>query len=77
MLRMSSGLRFDETYGAVNDVSRMLFTAADTGAFAASSRPEAEPDTVWSYSSGTSNIVARVLLQSFGGEVGAFVRYVV
>jgi len=76
LLRMSSGLRFDETYGAVNDVSRMLFTAADTGAFAASSRPEAEPDTVWSYSSGTSNIVARVLLQSFGGEVGAFVRYV-
>ena len=76
LLRMSSGLRFDETYGAVNDVSRMLFTATDTGAFAAASRLEAEPGTLWSYSSGTSNIIARALRESFAGDVGAFVRYV-
>jgi len=76
LLRMSSGLRFDETYGAVNDVSRMLFTAADTGAFAATSRLETEPDTVWSYSSGTSNIIARALRESFQGDVAGFVRFV-
>jgi CubicO group peptidase (beta-lactamase class C family) len=75
LLRMSSGLRFDETYGAVNDVSRMLFTEPDTGAFAARSRLAATPDTLWSYSSGTSNIVARLLRESFGGDVTAFVRY--
>jgi CubicO group peptidase (beta-lactamase class C family) len=73
---MSSGLRFDETYGAVNDVSRMLFTAPDTGAYAARSRLAAAPDAVWSYSSGTSNIVARILRDSFGDDVAAFVRYV-
>jgi CubicO group peptidase (beta-lactamase class C family) len=75
LLRMSSGLRFDETYGAVNDVSRMLFTAPDTGAYAARSPLAAMPDTVWSYSSGTSNIVARILRDTFGGDVAAFVGY--
>ena len=75
LLRMSSGLRFDETYGAVNDVSRMLFTEPDTGAYAARSPLVAAPDEVWSYSSGTSNIVARMLRDSFGGDLAAFIRY--
>ncbi len=75
LLRMSSGLRFDETYGAVNDVSRMLFTEGDTGAFAASFPAAAAPDTVWSYSSGTSNIVARLLYDSLDRDFAAFVRY--
>jgi len=75
LLRMSSGLRFDETYGAINDVSRMLFTMPDTGAFAASFDLAAPPDTRWSYSSGTANILARVLHDSFGGDLGALVRY--
>ena len=75
LLRMSSGLGFDEHYGATNDVSRMLFTAPDTGAFAARSAPAAPPDRVWSYSSGTSNLVARMLRDSFGGDLGALVRY--
>jgi CubicO group peptidase (beta-lactamase class C family) len=75
LLRMSSGLRFDETYGAVNDVSRMLFTEPDTGAYAARCPLAAAPDTAWSYSSGTSNIVARVLRAAVGGNVADFVRY--
>lgn len=74
LLRMSSGLRFDETYGAVNDVSRMLFTEPDTGAYAARSPLVAAPDSVWSYSSGTSNIIARMLRESFG-DFGAFARF--
>ncbi|MCX5740172.1 MAG: serine hydrolase, partial [Proteobacteria bacterium] len=60
LLRMSSGLAFDEHYGAVNDVSRMLLLYCDVGAFAAKSKLAAPPDTVWSYSSGTANIVARI-----------------
>jgi CubicO group peptidase (beta-lactamase class C family) len=74
LLRMSSGLRFDETYGAVNDVSRMLFTEPDTGAYAARSPLAAVPDSVWSYSSGTSNIIARMLRDSLG-DFGAFARF--
>jgi CubicO group peptidase (beta-lactamase class C family) len=75
LLRMSSGLAFDEHYGAINDVSRMLFTKPDTGAFAASSRLEVPPDTRWSYSSGTANVVARLLRDSFGGDLTALVHY--
>ncbi len=74
LLRMSSGLGFDEHYGAINDVSRMLFTEPDTGAFAARSSLIAAPDTVWSYSSGTSNIVARILRELHGNDLAALVR---
>ncbi len=75
LLRMSSGLAFDEHYGTTNDVSRMLFTRPDTGAFAASFPLVAPPDTVWSYSSGTSNIVARMLRDLHDGDLGALVRF--
>ncbi len=75
LLRMSSGLAFDETYGATQDVSRMLFTRADTGAFAASFLLQHPPDSAWSYSSGTSNILARILRQRFDGDLQAMVRW--
>lgn len=75
MLRMSSGLAFDEHYGAVNDVSRMLFTMPDVGAFAAASPLAQAPDEQWSYSSGTSNILARMLRDSFGGDIDAMLAW--
>ncbi len=75
LLRMSSALRFDETYGAVNDVSRMLFTRADAGAFAADFPLVGPPDSVWSYSSGTSNILARIVRDAFGGDLEAMVAW--
>jgi CubicO group peptidase (beta-lactamase class C family) len=75
LLRQSSGLAFDETYGAVNDASRMLFTRPDTGAFAAAFPLADPPETVWSYSSGTSNIVARIVRDAFGGDLAAMVRF--
>ena len=75
LLRMSSGLAFDEHYGATNDVSRMLFEAPDAGAFAARFPLAHEPDAFWSYSSGTSNILARILRDAFGGDLEAMVRW--
>ena len=75
LLRMSSGLRFDETYGAVNDVSRMLFTQRDTGSFAAAFPSQHAPGSMWSYSSGTSNILARVLRDHFGGDLAALTSW--
>lgn len=75
LLRMSSGLEFDEHYGAVNDVSRMLFVSGDVGAFAAKSKLAAPPDSVWSYSSGTTNIVARMLRELHRNDLGALVRF--
>lgn len=75
LLRMSSGLAFDEHYGAINDVSRMLFLAPDAGAFAARFPLAHPPDTAWSYSSGTSNILARILRDLFAGDPEALVRW--
>jgi CubicO group peptidase (beta-lactamase class C family) len=75
LLRMSSGLAFDETYGATNDVSRMLFMNPDVGAFAADVPLAGPPDSIWSYSSGTSNVVARILRDLHGRDLEAQVRF--
>lgn len=75
LLRMSSGLRFDETYGPTSDASVMLFRWPDTAAFAARKPLVAPPDSVWSYSSGSSNIVSRVLRDRFDADLGAMLRW--
>jgi CubicO group peptidase (beta-lactamase class C family) len=63
MLRMSSGLEFVEEYRPdhPSDVIAMLFGEGkdDVAHYAASKPLEHAPGTFWSYSSGTSNIVAR------------------
>jgi len=62
LLRMSSGLRFDEDMTSpLADVTSMLLGVGDMAAFAANAELEAEPGTAWRYSSGTSNIIVRVL----------------
>jgi CubicO group peptidase (beta-lactamase class C family) len=53
----------------------MLFTETDAGAFAAAMPLADPPDTHWAYSSGTSNIVARVLRDLFDGDAEAMVRW--
>jgi CubicO group peptidase (beta-lactamase class C family) len=74
LLRMSSGLEFEEMYGdrgvlasATSDVSVMLFNTSDMAAFAAAKPLEADPDTLWHYSSGTSNIVSQIVCDTVGG----------
>ncbi len=62
LMRMQSGLSFDETYDDPNsDVSIMLFRARDAGGVAARRRPEHAPGSFWSYSSGTTNLIQRTL----------------
>ena len=62
LLRMSSGLRFDENMeNSRADVMRMLLDVGDAAAFATKQVLVAAPGTRWQYSSGTSNIIARVI----------------
>ncbi len=62
MLRMSSGLDFEEIYDDfTSDAIRMLMRTWDAGGFAAAMPLGAAPDSVWYYSSGTTNIIARAL----------------
>ncbi len=70
LLRMSSGLKFIEEYEAniTSDCNLMLFQHPDMAAFAASMPLAAEPDTKWSYSSGTTNIISRIIRQTLGSD---------
>jgi CubicO group peptidase (beta-lactamase class C family) len=62
LLRMSSGLRFDEGMSSPrSDVMRMLFTTADAGRFAVDRPLEAAPGSRWQYSSATTNILSRII----------------
>lgn len=76
LLRMSSGLAFREDYldGEASDVIEMLFGKGqdDIGHFAASLPLAHKPGTFWSYSSGTTNIIARCLQQALGLKGEAF-----
>lgn len=73
LLRMSSGLAFSEVYGAFGDATHMLFVAPSAADYAAQSVLGAEPDSAWSYSSGTTNVLQRILRTSVGDE--AYLAY--
>jgi len=70
LLRMSSGLRFVEEYenNPASDVNIMLFLKPDAAAYAASMPAEARPDEKWSYSSGTANIISRMIRHTLGNQ---------
>jgi CubicO group peptidase (beta-lactamase class C family) len=62
LLRMSSGLSFDESpWNPVSDVTVMLLGRPDAGLYAARKRLAAVPGTQWQYSSGTTNIISRAI----------------
>ncbi len=72
LLNMRSGLDFVEDYvdGGVSNVIDMLFgTGTDDVAAYAADRPlQHKPGNHWSYSSGETNIIARVIGQSLDGS---------
>lgn len=68
LLQQSSGLNFYEEYAKPADANRMLSQKADMGAFAASKDLKNEPGTKFYYSSGTSNILARIIRQQLRPE---------
>lgn len=65
LLQMRSGLEWVEDYvdGGISDVIEMLFQGAkdDVAAYAVAKQLEAAPGDVWKYSSGTTNIISRIL----------------
>lgn len=64
LLQMQSGLAFEEVYANPrSEVSRMLFEMADTGVLGERSEATAPPGEVWSYSSGTTNLLSKLLRQ--------------
>jgi CubicO group peptidase (beta-lactamase class C family) len=80
LLHMTSGLHFCEDYvdAQISDTIKMLFQPGtdDTGAFAASFPLDHPPDTIFNYSSGTSNIVSAIVkrIVGAGDEYLTFLR---
>jgi CubicO group peptidase (beta-lactamase class C family) len=72
LMAMSSGLQFDETYGGVSDLTRMLYLQPDMAAYAAA-QPLVQPaGTVWNDSSGTALLLSRIWQRAAAGvNVGA------
>ncbi|MEA3391933.1 MAG: serine hydrolase [Candidatus Marinimicrobia bacterium] len=57
MMHMSSGLEWEEDYGNESDVNVMLHKVGDFGKFTAEKPSVAPVNTVWNYSSGSTNLV--------------------
>jgi CubicO group peptidase (beta-lactamase class C family) len=69
LMRMSSGLRFEERYDSLDsDATRMLFGSEDAAAVAVAQPLAVAPGTVWAYSSGTTNILSLVMRRSFPSD---------
>ena len=69
LLRMSSGLDFDEDMSNPRaDVMRMLLDTGDAAAYAIGKELIAPPGTHWQYSSGTTNIIAGAMRTVFADD---------
>ena len=76
LMRMSSGLRFKEDYkNPRSDAIRMLLAEPDAGAYAAGKPLDVPPNSRWSYSSGTTNIISRIVRQSVGGSLSDYFAF--
>ncbi|MHA1518523.1 MAG: serine hydrolase domain-containing protein, partial [Alphaproteobacteria bacterium] len=69
LMHMTSGLAFNEDVDDfLSDVSQMLYVAVNSARFAASKPLTDAPGTHWHYSSGTTNIIAAILRETFDDE---------
>ncbi|MEQ8304801.1 MAG: serine hydrolase [Cyclobacteriaceae bacterium] len=64
LMRMSSGLGWNEKYSGPSQATNMLFRSYQMGFFAAAAKLKDKPGDLFYYSSGTSNIISRIIRQS-------------
>jgi len=75
LLQMSSGLRFDEAYEPGRDATRMLFESPAAAALPLAAPLQHPPGKHFSYSSGTTNLLARLALERAGGSPQAQIDF--
>ncbi|AOF89235.1 serine hydrolase [Sinorhizobium sp. RAC02] len=68
LLAMESGLVFNENYGEVTDVTRMLFLEPDMSRFVLSLPLEANRGESFNYSSGTAVLLSRIWMGALSGR---------
>lgn len=65
LLQMNSGLEWEENYGKISDVTKMLFLEKDMTASQVEKPLVGKPNETWYYSSGTSNLLSGILRKQF------------
>lgn len=65
LLHMNSGLEWEEDYGKISDVTKMLFQAEDMTKSQAEKPAKFKPNSHWYYSSGTTNLLSGILRKQF------------
>ena len=68
LMHQSSGLKWDENYSKPSGATNMLFKKKDMGLYAAESPLEGTPGEKFYYSSGTSNIISRIVRNTVGDD---------
>ena len=68
LLRMDSGLPFDETNGVLSPLTRMIFLQRDMAGYAARMPLAHAPGTVWGYSNLGYVLLSRMITQANGGN---------
>jgi len=68
LMHMSSGLDWDEGYGGLSDVTKMLYKTGTASGYAMAKQFSVKPDSTWIYSSGTSNIISKYLRNKINND---------
>jgi hypothetical protein len=68
LMQMNSGLEWNENYGNLSDVTVMLHKKGDMGLYTLQKDFKYPADSVWVYSSGSTNLVCKILRSSFSSD---------
>ncbi|MEJ1221928.1 serine hydrolase domain-containing protein [Sediminicola sp. 1XM1-17] len=74
LLRMQSGLEWEEDYTRISDVTKMFFMESDMTQSQVSKKAIGKPEEIWNYSSGTSNLLSG-LLQNYLEDKQAYLNF--
>lgn len=68
LLQMSSGLEFEESYAKIRSDITMQYVGGDLAGYSVNKQLEADPGEHWSYSTGTANILGRIIREAAPGD---------
>lgn len=75
LLRMTSGLPLDESFGGWDRAARLWFLESDQAAYAESASLDDPPGTTWRYSDGGYAILGRIVRDRVGGSAADVLRF--
>ncbi len=68
LLNMCSGLKWTEDYGDISEATIMLYERSNHAQYAIAQPAEFAPDSVWEYSSGSSNILTEIVKRTINNN---------